>query len=163
MPAAIAAPPPKPSTPAPAADKPTQISGPIGNEPSPENYLGDIGSDLADLDAAGGPSPGPVAPKRDPSTGKFQKPQDKQPDKPKETPKEEGQPEVPKDEKQPEKPAEEERPSNMRQLGKKYDELKKERDTVLTPKIQSLEAKTKEYERTIEELRTKQPDVKPLQ
>ena len=99
-------------------------------------------------------------PSRDQTTGKFINPAEKSPEKQKEVPKpEEKAPEIP----EPERPAEEERPSNMRQLGKKYDELKKERDTVLQPKIQSLEAKTKEYERAIEELRTKQPDLKPFQ
>jgi hypothetical protein len=122
--------------------------------------MGNIGEDLADLDDASGPSPSHVAPKRDQTTGKFINPAEKSPEKQKEVPKpEEKAPEIP----EPERPAEEERPSNMRQLGKKYDELKKERDTVLQPKIQSLEAKTKEYERAIEELRTKQPDLKPFQ
>ena len=52
-----------PATPAPA-DRPTQIdTTTTGHEPSPDNYMGNIGEDLADLDDASGPSPSHVAPK----------------------------------------------------------------------------------------------------
>ena len=80
---------------------------------------------------------------RDPVTKKFVKAEAKPveaPQKPQEAPEDKEATEVPSE---PEKPVEAEKPSNIRALGKAYDELKKERDTVYKPKLQSLEAKTK--------------------
>lgn len=159
MPPAPAAPPPAAapkSTPAPAlktADKPTQPDAPIGNEPTPESYLGDDMAELSEMDTAEETSRREPAPKRD-ERGKFVKPEDKPEAKPKEEPKEE-----PEKTPEPEKP---EYPKNMREMGKRYDALMKEKSE-WQPKIQSLEAKTKNYERQIEELRKAQPDVKPFQ
>lgn len=161
MPAAPAAPPPAAapkSAPAPApkpADRPTQPDAPVGNEPTPESYLGDDMAELSEMDTAEETSRREPAPKRD-ERGKFIKPGEKPEDKPKEAPKEEP-------DKAPEKPEEEPRPGSMRALGKAYDEKVKLINHELQPKIQSLEAKTKDYERQIEELRKAQPDVKPFQ
>lgn len=166
MPAAIAAPPPTPTkpstpspspTPAPAGGSSPPAPGPL--EPSPENYLGDIGSELNDLDVADEASKKKPAPETKPrdDTGKFTpKPEDKP--KPESKPKDD--PEAPET---PEATEDKPKPSNIRALGKAYDELKKERDQVYRPKLQSLEAKTKEYEKTIEQLKAQQPDVKPFQ
>lgn len=164
MPATLAPPPapakptPSPaSTPAPAGGGSPSAPGPI--EPTQESYLGDIGSELSDLDAADETAKKALAPelKQRDDKGKFTpRPEEKQ--KPEEKTKEETEtPEVP--EQAEEKP----KPSNIRALGKAYDELKKERDQVYRPKLQSLEAKTKEYEKTIEQLKAQQPDVKPFQ
>lgn len=157
MPATITAPPPaaapKPA-PAPApkpADKPTQIDAPIGNEPTPESYLSDDMAELSEMDSTPETRREP-APKRD-EKGKFVTPEDKPQPKPKEVPEKETPAE-------PEKPTE--APKNMREMGKRYDALMKEKSE-WQPKIQSLEAKTKDYERQIEELRKAQPDVKPFQ
>lgn len=130
------------------------------HEPTPESYLGDIGSELEGLDATE-----PVAepqkrqtPPKGPD-GKFQKAPEKAPERPQDAPKDEKPPEV-----SPavEKPVEDTKPSNIRALGKAYDTLKKERDTVWQPKLQSLEAKTKQYEQQIEELRKTAPDNKAI-
>ncbi len=92
-------------------------------------------------------------------TKKFVKPpvDDDQPAK--DEPEPEKEPELPTDT---EKPVEEPKPSNIRALGKAYDEVKKKVSSEYLPKIQSLEAKTKEYERTIEEMRKGAPDLKPV-
>ena len=162
MPAAPPAPPPQKPAPVTApkpANTPTRIDTPSGNEPPPESYLADEAGELADLDAADETSKRELAPQRD-GKGKFVKPPEKAPDKDKDESELEKATETPPE---PEKPVEEPKPGTMRALGKAYDELKKERDTVLQPKLQSLEAKTKDYERQIEELRKAQPDLKPVQ
>jgi hypothetical protein len=121
--------------------------------------MGDIGKDLTDLDVADETAKKSVDRPRDPVTKKFVKqPQEEQkPAKDESEP--EKDPEIPSEL---EKPVEEPKPSNIRALGKAYDELKGQRDKEWMPKIQSLEAKTKEYERTIEELRKTAPDLKPV-
>ena len=158
MPAAIAPPPPKPAPPAPkpVPDKPTTPDPPAAHEPSPETYLGDDMAELSEMDAAD--SRGEPAPKRD-EKGKFVKPEEAH--KPAyDKPEPEKAPETPPE---PQKPVEEPKPGSMRALGKAYDEKVKLINSELQPKIQSLEAKTKEYERTIEDLRKAQPDLKPFQ
>jgi hypothetical protein len=159
--AAPAAPPPAPvktSAPAPSPNQPTRIDPPSGNEPSPESYLNDDIGELTGMDEAD------ETQKRESSNrderGKFTKQPEKAPEKAKDKPEPENAPETPPEA---EKAVEEPKPGTMRALGKAYDDLKKERDSVLQPKLQSLEAKTKEYERTIEQLKTQAPDVKPFQ
>jgi hypothetical protein len=93
---------------------------------------------------------------RDPETKRFTK----QPEKPQDKPEDKKAPETPPE---PEKPVDEPKPGTMRALGKAHDELVKKVNTEYQPKIQSLEAKAKDYERQIEELRKGSPDVKPLQ
>lgn len=157
MPATIAPPPSKPSasTPPPTGANPI-VSPSTPHEPATESFLGDIGSELEGLDQADETAKrAPEKPRDD--KGKY-KPAEKPPEKPVEQEKPE-EPDKPAEE----PAAEEPKKSNIRQLGKAYDALKKERDEVFQPKIQSLESKVKEYERTVEQLKTQQPDIKPFQ
>lgn len=167
MPAAIAAPPAKPvssTSPPPAPPKPagspspapgrTDPPAPITEKPASE-YLSDIENDLTDIDQADEAAKrGDPAPKRGPD-GKFVKPGDK-PD-----PEPEAEPDKPPVE--PEKHVDEPKPGTMRALGKAYDQLKKERDEVLQPKLQSLSSKVEQYEKELTALKTQQPDLKPMQ
>ncbi len=114
-------------------------------------------AELSELDQADQPKR-PTPPQD--AKGKFVKQPPKEQEKPQEAPKDEKPPEAPVE---PEKPVEEPRPGSMRALGKAYDELKKEANEVLRPQLQSLSAKTKEYESTIEQLKKSQPDLKPFQ
>lgn len=163
---AIAAPP-APSKPAsapaappatPPPSKPTTQSAALAPAPEPREpagYMDDIESGLNDLDNAGQPD---GAPKRD-ASGRFIKPGEK-PDAPEPVvdPKLEPDPKV-----EPDKAPEEPKPGTMRALGKAYDQLKKERDEVFQPKLQSLTAKVSEYEKELTQLRTQKPDLKPIQ
>lgn len=157
MPATIAPPPAKPS----ASTTPPTGANPIvspstPHEPATESFLGDIGSELEGLDQADETS------KRTPDKPRDEKGKYKPADKPPEKPVEQEKPEEP--EKPAEEPAAEEpKKSNIRSLGKSLEKLQKERDEVWQPKIQSLESKVKEYERTVEQLKTQQPDIKPFQ
>jgi hypothetical protein len=115
---------------------------------------------MADLDAAGGELPShPPAPKRGPD-GKFLKPGAEAAKPDQEEPKGKNGTETPPD---PSKPTDEPKPGTMRALGKAYDALKEERDKVLQPKLQSLEAKLAEYEKTLTELKSQQPAAGPIQ
>ena len=161
MPAAIASPPPPKTAPAPAVVPATPGTPlPSAPEKEPADYMGDISSGLADLDTADETSKRAPERPRDPNTKQFTKPDEKPPKEPsRDEPEPEKAVESPTEL---EKPVEEPKPSNIRALGKAYDELKKERDTVYKPKLQSLEAKTKEYEQTIEQLKKSAPDLKPV-
>ena len=136
-PPAAPSPSPSPSAPPPAAD----------HERAPSEFMGDIESDFADLDA------GKPVRERD-ETGKFRpapkdKPAAESPTKPVEAP-----PEAQAKPKEGELPAaapEEKKPTRMRELGQAYDDLKKKVNTEYEPKIQSLTARLKELE-------TKQPE-----
>jgi hypothetical protein len=119
--------------------------------------MGDILGDLEEMDKEGASE----APMRRDSKGRIL---------PKAAPKDEPVAAEPKsgDEpvkpgEEPAKPADEPKPGTMRALGKAYDALKKERDEVLQPELQSLRAAKAEHERAITELRSRQPDVAPLQ
>lgn len=144
---------PKPAGGSPAPGSPPPAPPP---EKPPQDYLGDITSDLADLDAAGEAELRGTTPKRG-TDGKFTKPEDQPQPEP------EKAPELERPVAEPEKPADEPKPGTMRALGKAHDAKVKEINEVLRPKIQSLESKVQEYEKTITELRTKQPDLKPVQ
>lgn len=154
-PAPSPAPAPKPAGGSPPSPAPGS-SAPVG-EKSASEYLSDIKSDMADLDAAGGDAPShPPAPKRG-EDGKFKASETKPGKNETQTP----DPETKLAD--PETNPDEPKPGTMRALGKKYDALKEERDTVLQPKVQSLEAKVAEYERTVAELKARQPDAGPIQ
>jgi hypothetical protein len=136
------------TAPSPAAPPPNAAPAapPIVPERSPTEFMGDIESDFADLDA------GKPVRQRD-ETGKFKpgtnkpaeapaKPVEKSTEKVVEKPKEtEPAPAAPEDKK----------PVRMRELGQAYDDLKKKVNTEYEPTIQSLKAKIKEFE-------TKQPE-----
>lgn len=114
---------------------------PAGEKP-PQDYLGDITGELADMDAATPVPPSPT-PRRD-ERGKFTKP----PDKPAEAVK----PPEKAPEKAPEKPVEtppEEAPKPVRaaELRTAYDGLKKKVKDELEPELQSLRAKVEKYEK----------------
>jgi hypothetical protein len=163
MPETLTAPPPSPTPPAKPAGSPLppgSASPAVSTEKPMDSYLGDIDTELDSLDAADETAKRAPERARDPETKRFTKQPEKAPEKPQDDLKDEKAAETPTE---PEKPMEEQKPSNIRALGKAYDELKKERDTVYKPKLQSLESKVKEYERTIEEFKTKQPDIKPVQ
>lgn len=131
---APAAPVKSPSAPANAGAAPTPAA-PVSTEADPANYMGDITADLEKMASEVEPEVKPP-PKKDPATGKFTK----QPEKSKE-PEKAPEPEKAAEPEQPVKPAEEEpRPGSMRALGKKYDELVKQRDTVWQPELQKLRA-----------------------
>jgi len=165
MPAASTAPPSAPSKPAPVAapsirpgSAPTEPNGASEHEPTHESYLAEDMGELEEMSAAG-TEPKRETPPQD-AKGKFVKQPPKAPEQPQDKPDDTKAPETPET---PEKPVEAAKPGTMRALGKAYDELKKEANEVLRPKLQSLESKTKEYERTIEEMRKSTPDTKPLQ
>lgn len=148
MPAAPAAPPPsKPSAAAPASPPPVKPAG-VDILPAPassadkmhSDYMGDAMAELEAMTADPVPEQ-KSGPKKDPVTGKFTKPEPKPEPETKED-ETEVQPELPV---KPEaKKVEEPRAGSMRALGKAYDELKKERDTVWHPKVQKLEAELNE-------------------
>lgn len=95
--------------------------------------MSDIIGEFESIDA------GKPTPTRD-SRGKYTKPDPEK--KPEQKPEKEATPPPEK----PESPPEEKPPTRMRELGERYDTLKKRVATELEPKIQSLEAKVKEYE-----------------
>lgn len=164
------APPPAPAKPSsaqpspnPPAPKPAGGHSPAPGSPppppiekAPQDYLGDITSDLQELSDDGDAKLSGTTPRRG-ADGKFTKPDDQPKPEPKEAP------ELDKPTTELEKPADEPKPGTMRALGKAHDAKVKEINEVLRPKIQSLESKVQEYEKTITELRTKQPDLKPVQ
>jgi len=121
--------------------------------------MGDIGKDLSDLDVADETSKKSVDRPRDPVTKRYVKPPQEEQKPTQDESEVEKAVETPPE---PEKPVEEAKPSNIRALGKAYDELKSQRDKEWLPKLQSLEAKTKEYERKIEEMGKSAPDLKPI-
>jgi hypothetical protein len=165
MPPTLTAPPPTAPKPAPIAappkapDQPTQPSAPSVNEPSPETYLADDMAELSELDSSNAGVVKRETPPQD-AKGKFVKRPEQATEQPKDAPEAEKAPETTT---VPEKPVEEEKPTNMRALGKIHDALVKKVNGELQPKLQSLEAKTKEYERTIEQLKSSAPDLKPFQ
>ncbi len=156
----VAAPPPPAASPVSTPGQvPTTPGGASEHEPAPESYLGDLGPEFQEMDAADvAAKRGEETPKRG-ADGKFTKP-------PVEAPK--AQQDKPKEEKGAETPPEEPKPEEKK-LGpfatvrKAKEALEKERDEVLRPKIQQLEAKVTEYERTVNELKTKAPDLGPVQ
>lgn len=135
-------PPAPPAQAAPAADSPA-VAPPAPAERQPSEFMADVIGDFETMDS------GKPAPERD-TKGKFTKRPEQPPEKSEQSP-----PDKPVEE--PQKPAEEKPPTRMRELGERYDTLKKRVSTELEPKIQSLEARIKEYE-------SKKPeDVTPLQ
>ncbi len=159
MPTATAPPPAKTASPPPTTTAGSPPPPPPGSSSNDPVDLGSLESELMEMDRKGGPSPSfESAPKRG-NDGKFTKAEDK-PEKPKDEPEPEKAPETPQTE---EKPKDEPKPGTMRALGKAHDDLRKEVNTVYKPKIQSLESKVAEYETTISELRSKSPDLKPIQ
>lgn len=135
-------------TEAPPAPPPSPNAAPSPPaERAPSEFMADIESDFADMDA-GKPPPEPTkkaAPAKAPEKPASKEPEVKPPEKAEEKP----------EEKAPEKPAEtppeEKRPTRMRELGEAYDNLKKRIREEYEPQIQSLKAKVQEFE-------TKKPD-----
>lgn len=132
-----------PPAPPPAAEPKPSAPPPIpSGEKPPQDYLGDITSELADMDAGAPPPPPPSPPPRD-DKGKFkpapkpaaEKPVEKAPEKAPQ------QPETP-----PEVVHEPPKPVRAAELRTAYEGLKKKVAEDLQPTIQRLEAKIKEYE-----------------
>lgn len=167
MPATIAPPPPaKPASapatlppPARAGAAPPSAPAPPPEKP-PESFLGDIGDELREMDSASGDSPNPNIPRRG-ADGKFTKPGEKDDEQPGTKPEKPG---TKPEETETKPPEEEKKPLGpFATVRKAKEALEKERDEVFRPKIQQLESKVQEYERTLTELKTKQPDSKPWQ
>lgn len=142
------------------------LDTPAASDKAPAEYMADAMSDFAELDA-GRPAPSIKAPEK-PAAKAIEKPATKpetagRDDKgkfvPRGTEKPEGdKPEAP--ETKPagaEKPVEEPKPTRMRELGERYDALKKQIDTDYKPKIEKLIARVAELE-SVEPV-----DAKPLQ
>lgn len=137
--------PPAPPPPAPAS---TPAPPPPPAEKPPQDYLGDITGELAEMDVAGTPEP-PPKPRDD--KGKFAKPPEKPvPAKPAAKATAEPKPDVdePKPPADEVKPAGDETPKPVRaaDLRNAYDGLKKKVREELEPEVQRLRAKVQEYE-----------------
>lgn len=156
---ALAPPPAPPATPKPSSVGTPAKTGadsspaPVPTEKSPESYMGDIGDEFNELDHAQD-DPKPEQRKRG-EDGKFTKPEKQAEVEVK------VEPDKPKTEDAP--PPEEKKLGPFATVRKAKEALEKERDEVFRPKIQQLESKVQEYERTLTELKTKQPDVKPFE
>lgn len=141
------------------------IDAPAAGEKAPAEFMSDIAGDFEAMDAGRELAPAPTAtpekpPAEKPATsrdekGKFAKPDDKPkaPEKPAEKP--DAKPDTKPD--KPEAPADGKPPSRMRELGERYDTLKKEVETTLKPTIAKYEARIKELEAG-----TKAEDPEPL-
>lgn len=136
----------------------------VVTDKAPNDYLGDIGTELLEMDSD---TPKKESAKRPPSErvrdadGKFTSPPDGSETKEKES----GTEHVSgKESEESEKTAEPEKKLGpFATVRKAKEALEKERDTVWRPKVQELESKVQEYERTVTELKKTSPDLKPVQ
>lgn len=148
-------PPEAPAAPPPAAPAAPAMPPPPPAEKAPQDYLGDITGELAEMDVAGTPPPGDKP--RD-EKGKFTKPLDK-PAAAKPAAKPAGETKLPVDGTKPPvdatkppaegtKPPEAETPAPIKaaDLRTAYDGLKKKIREELEPEVQRLRAKVQDYE-----------------
>lgn len=126
--------------------KPT-LDSPSGEGRPPADFMADFIGDFEAM-SAGKPLPvrerddkGKFKPIEKPAEKQAEKPKAKAPEKPAETAEQKPAEKTEETTEQPEKP-----PTRMRELGQRYDDLKKRVETEFKPTIQKLEAKVKEYE-----------------
>lgn len=122
-----------PTSASPPPSKPT-LDAPAAGEKPPSDFMSDMIGDFEAMDS-GKPDP---SKSRDAKTGKFKPKEPEQPaaKKPDEKP-------TPKPE---ETPPEEKPPTRMRELGQRYDDLKKQVEQEYKPEIQRLRSKVQEFE-----------------